>query len=48
MPGQIRVVIEGDEVPKKVLKTLQSHSQTERLQWDHAEVIYNYPPCGMG
>jgi hypothetical protein len=47
-PGQIRVVIEGDEAPEKVLNTLQSHPQTERLQWDHAEVIYNCPPCGMG
>ena len=39
---------DGDKVPKEVLKTLQSHPQTERLQWDHAEVIYNCPPCGMG
>ena len=47
-PGQIRIIIEGDTVPEKVLKTLQSHPQTEKLQWDHAEVIYNCPPCGMG
>lgn len=47
-PGQIRIVIQGDSVPEKVLKTVQAHPQTERLQWDHAEVIYNCPPCGMG
>lgn len=47
-PGQIRISVEGDSVPEKVLKTIQSHPQTERLQWDHAEVIYNCPPCGMG
>ncbi len=47
-PGQIRISVEGDAVPEKVLRTIQSHPQTERLQWDHAEVIYNCPPCGRG
>lgn len=47
-PGQIRITVEGDSVPDEALKIIQSHPQTERLQWDHAEVIYNCPPCGMG
>lgn len=47
-PGQIRITVEGDTVPEEALKIIQSHPQTERLQWDHAEVIYNCPPCGMG
>lgn len=47
-PGQIRIVVEGESVPEKVLKTIQSHPQTEKLQWDHAEVIYKCPPCGRG
>ncbi|MFP6763118.1 MAG: hypothetical protein VB858_05860 [Planctomycetaceae bacterium] len=48
VPGQIRVTVEGTSVPDVVLQTIQSHPQVERLQWDHAEVIYNCPPCGMG
>ena len=48
VPGQIRVTVEGLAVPDKVLKTIQSHPQVERLQWDHAEFIYNCPPCGRG
>lgn len=47
-PGQIRVTIPGEAVPADVLKTIQSHPQVLRLQWDHADVIYNCPPCGMG
>ena len=48
VPGQIRITVEGTAVPDKVLKTIQSHPQVERLQWDHAEFIYNCPPCGRG
>lgn len=47
-PGQIRITVEGDSIPEEALKIIQAHPQTERLQWDHAEVIYNCPPCGMG
>jgi hypothetical protein len=47
-PGQIRVSIPGEKVPADVLKSIQSHPQVLRLQWDHADVIYNCGPCGMG
>jgi hypothetical protein len=47
-PGQIRVSIPGEKVPADVLKSIQSHPQVLRLQWDHGDVIYNCPPCGMG
>jgi len=47
-PGQIRVSIPSEKVPADVLKSIQSHPQVLRLQWDHADVIYNCPPCGMG
>ncbi len=47
-PGQIRVSIPSEKVPADVLKTIQSHPQVLRLQWDHGDVIYNCPPCGMG
>ena len=48
IPGQIRITIDGKSVPTDVLKIILSHPQVERLQWDHAEVIYKCPPCGMG
>ena len=48
VPGQIRVSVPGGTIPPDVLRTIQSHPQVLRLQWDRFDAIRSCGPCGMG